>query len=107
MKQVNHRLLLLGILLLLFGGIISAQHQETPKGIFIPSKQAQEDDYNNPESRFNYKYKAESENIVVMNELDLILLPGQNINHGASFSEHEAPIPSQKPKQRQVQWLSR
>lgn len=65
MKQVNHRPLLLGILLLLFGGIISAQHQETPKGIFIPSKQAQEDDYNNPESRFNYKYKAESENIVV------------------------------------------
>ena len=54
MKQVKHRLFLLGILLLLFGGVTSAQRQETKKSIFIPSKQAQEDDYNNPKSRFNY-----------------------------------------------------
>lgn len=65
MKQLSYNLLLLVSFLFLFNEATIAQPKKLEKGILIPGKQAQEDDYNNPESRFNYQYKAESENFVV------------------------------------------
>lgn len=65
MKLLNWKLQLFASILFLSKETVSAQSSKTEKGIFIPSKQAKEDDYNNSESRFNYKYKAESENIEI------------------------------------------
>lgn len=64
MKQLSHKLLLLFVCFVFFE-VTFAQTKENKKGVFIPEKQAKEDDYNNPKSRFNHKHKAESENLVV------------------------------------------
>lgn len=65
MKQLCHQLLLLTALLFVADSTAVAQSVSTGKTIFIPTKQAKEHDYNNPESQFNHTYKAESENFVV------------------------------------------
>lgn len=64
MKQFCHKLLLLFACFVFFEAAF-AQTKENKKGVFVPEKQAKEDDYSNPKSRFNHKYKAESENLVV------------------------------------------
>ena len=89
MKRLSYKLLLLSSLLFLFPCTAPVYSQESPKGIFIPHKQAQEDDYQNPDSRFNYKYKAESENFVVFWDKSFGLNPANYPDKKRRFNPDE------------------
>lgn len=87
MKQSIYKLILVIVLLFQISNTTSAQSVQ--KTIFIPQKQTKEHDYNNPESQFNHKYKAESENFVVFWDKSFGTTPTQYPDEKMRFNPDE------------------
>ena len=86
MKQAICKLLLLFLFFQFTGVTLSAQ---SGKKILIPQKQAKEDNYDDPESRFNHKYKAESKNFVVFWDKSFGLDPTTYSDESRRFNPKE------------------